>query len=71
MALLTESLLMQEFVLKKKDDLTPTPTQFEIIGITENADYLKPLYLDGFEKYDRGYVNGKRMYSRLLIKKVS
>lgn len=47
------------------------PTQFEIIGITENADYLKPLYLDGFEKYDRGYVNGKRMYSRLLIKKVS
>ena len=46
-------------------------TQFEIIGITENADYLKPLYLDGFEKYDRGYVNGKRMYSRLLIKKVS
>ena len=47
------------------------PTQFEIIGITENADYLKPLYLDGFEKYDRGYVNGKRMYSRLLIKKLS
>ena len=71
MVLLTESLLMQEFALKKKDDLTPTPTQFEIIGITENADYLKPLYLDGFEKYDRGYVNGKRMYSRLLIKKVS
>ena len=48
-----------------------TTIQFEIIGITENADYLKPLYLDGFEKYDRGYVNGKRMYSRLLIKKVS
>ena len=47
------------------------PTQFEIIGITENADYLKPLYLDGFEKYDRGYINGKRMYSRLLIKKLS
>ena len=46
-------------------------TQFEIIGITENADYLKPLYLDGCEKYDRPYVNGKRMYSRLLIKKVS
>lgn len=46
-------------------------TQFEIIGITENADYLKSLYLDGCEKYDRPYVNGKRMYSRLLIKKVS
>ena len=45
------------------------PTQFEIVGITENADYLKPLYLDGCEKYDRPYVNGKRMYSRLLIRK--
>lgn len=47
------------------------PAQFEIVGITENADYLKPLCLDGCEKYDRPYVNGKRMYSRLLIKKVS
>ena len=45
------------------------PTQFEIVGITENAEYLKPLYLDGCEKYDRPYVNGKRMYSRLLIHK--
>lgn len=47
------------------------PTQFEIVGITENADYLNSLYIKGFEKYDRGYINGKRMYSRLLIKKVS
>lgn len=46
-------------------------TQFEIVGITENADYLRSIYIDGFEKYDRGYINGKRMYSRLLIKKVS
>ena len=45
-------------------------TQFEIIGITENADYLKPLYIDGNDKYDRGYIKGKRMYSRLLIKRV-
>ena len=45
------------------------PTQFEIVGITENAEYLKPLYLDGCEKYDRPYVNGKRMYSRLLIRR--
>ena len=44
-------------------------TQFEIVGITENAEYLKPLYLDGCEKYDRPYVNGKKMYSRLLIRK--
>lgn len=47
------------------------PTQFEIVGITENADYLRSIYIDGFEKYDRGYISGKRMYSRLLIKKVS
>lgn len=46
------------------------PTQFEIIGITENANYLKDLYLDGCEKYDRPYLNGKRMYSRLLIKRI-
>ena len=44
------------------------PEQFEVIGITENADYLKPLYVEGCEKYDRPYINGKRMYSRLLIK---
>ena len=45
--------------------------QFEILGITENAEYLKPLYIQGCEKYDRPYINGQRMYSRLLIKKVS
>ena len=44
--------------------------RYEIVGITENADYLKPLYISGNEKYDRGYINGKRMYSRLLIKKI-
>ena len=46
------------------------PAQFEIIGITENADYLIPLHIDGCEKYDRPYINSKRMYSRLLIKKL-
>lgn len=46
------------------------PNQFEILGITENADYLKPFYIDGCEKYDRPYINGERMYSRLLIKRV-
>ena len=47
------------------------PTQFEIVGITENADYLKSLYLPNQAKYDRPYINGKRIYSRLLIKKVA
>jgi hypothetical protein len=46
------------------------PVQFEIIGITENADYLRSLYVNGHDKYDRGYVDGKRMYSRLLIRKI-
>lgn len=45
------------------------PNQFEIVGITENAEYLKSLYIQGCEKYDRPYVNGKRMYSRLLIRR--
>lgn len=44
---------------------------FEVIGITENADYLKPLYIDGNEKYDRPYINGRRMYARILIKRIS
>lgn len=47
------------------------PEQFEILGITENAEYLKPLYVDGCNKYDRPYLNGDRMYSRLLIKRKS
>lgn len=45
------------------------PEQFEIIGITEKADYLRTIYIDGAEKYDRGYINGKRMYSRILIRR--
>lgn len=46
------------------------PNQFRILGITENADYLKEIYIKGFAKYDRPYINGKRMYSRLLIQKI-
>ena len=38
------------------------PEQFEILGVTENANYLKPYYIGGNEKYDRPYINGKRMY---------
>lgn len=45
------------------------PNQFEIIGITENADYLKNLYIDGYSKYHRGYINGKPTYARILIKR--
>lgn len=45
--------------------------QFEIVGITENSNVVKHLYLPNCEKYDRGYVDGKRLYGRILIKRVS
>lgn len=57
--------------LKRGFCIDGKPVQFEILGITENSDYLKPFYIDGCEKYDRPYINGERMYSRLLIKRVS
>jgi hypothetical protein len=44
------------------------PDQFEIIEITNKNTVPKYLLIEGQEKYDRGYVNGKRMYSRILIK---
>lgn len=44
------------------------PEQFEIIGITENADYLKPLYIENYGKYHRPYIDGKCLYARILIR---
>lgn len=43
------------------------PVQFEIIGITENNTELKPYWIEGFAKYDRPYLKGKRKFPRLLI----
>lgn len=45
------------------------PEQFEIIGLTDKdtssfSDILKP----GGKKYDRGYLNGRRLYARILIR---
>lgn len=45
------------------------PEQYEIIGITEKSEYLKHLYIQGCTKYDRPYVNGKRLYPRMIIRK--
>lgn len=45
------------------------PEQFDIIGITEKSENLKHLYIQGYTKYDRPYINGNRMYSRILIRK--
>ena len=56
------------FIEKVKNFIIFLLSQFEIIGITENADYLKSLYINGCQKYDRAYINCKRIYSRILIK---
>ena len=45
-----------------------SPDQFEIIGITENADYLKPFYVEGCKTYHRGIINGQVKYARILIR---
>ena len=48
-----------------------SPEQFEILGSDYDVkegllpDIINPNWAD---KLDRGYVNGQRMYSRLLIK---
>lgn len=45
------------------------PEQFEIVGITENNERLRPYWIDGYGIYDRPYINGVRKYPRLLIRK--
>lgn len=50
------------------------PEQFEIVGITENPytsvnPSLGELIKPGHLKYDRPYLNGKRLYPRILIRK--
>ena len=49
--------------------LIHSPNQFEIIGMTQNADYLEEVYKPNQLKYDRAYLNGKRLYPRILIKR--
>lgn len=44
------------------------PDQFEIIAITNNKTVPEELLLPGNEKYDRPYLRGVRMYSRILIR---
>ena len=43
------------------------PEQFEIIG--NSAKLAKPVVVDGHKKSGRFYVNGKRMYDRVVIKR--
>lgn len=44
-----------------------SPEQFEILGITEKDKNID-LQIKGFKKYDRPYLKGVRMYSRLFIR---
>jgi hypothetical protein len=44
------------------------PDQFKIISITNNKTVPQELLVSGSDKYDRPYINGVRMYSRILIK---
>ena len=44
------------------------PDQFEILCITSNTGVPESLKISGQDKYDRPYLGGKRMYSRLLVK---
>lgn len=50
------------------------PEQFEIVGITENPSTsvnpnIHNLIIPNRQKYDRPYINGRRSYPRILIRK--
>lgn len=61
--------------IKISEEEQVTTNDFEIIGITENnktcsnKDVLD-LMLPNCEKYDRPYINNKRMYARILIQRI-
>ena len=66
-------------LIKKKDDLTPIPAQFEILGLAADKRDENPLWIKGKETYlDEKHkkfvgmvLNGKATYARIIIKKVS
>ena len=55
-------------LIKKKDDLTPTPTQFEIIGLMSGAK--DSSLINGNDGRAKFYINGKGVYARILIRKI-
>ena len=66
-------------LIKKKDDLTPIPAQFEILGLAADKRDENPLWIKGKETYlDEKHkkfvgmvLNGKATYARIIIKKLS
>jgi hypothetical protein len=47
------------------------PEQFELVGMSYTGFVPEDLLVPGHEKYDRPYLRGKRMYTRLLIRPCS
>ena len=45
------------------------PDQFELLGLSGNGMLPDGLKIEPFEKHDRPYLDGKRMYVRLFIRK--
>lgn len=45
------------------------PSQFELLGMTDNSGLLERLHIPGQAKYDRPYLNGDRKFPRLIIQK--
>ena len=45
------------------------PQQFEILGITDTSEYSREYRIDGFYDYGRAYVDGKKKYPHLLIRR--
>ena len=42
--------------------------QFEVVGITDNNEIMRPYWKNGCIKYDRSYLNGQRKFPRILIR---
>ena len=45
------------------------PDQFEIVGIS--GELANPIYIDGKRKSGRFYTNGKRLYDRIVIRRIN
>ncbi len=45
------------------------PEQFEIVGIS--GELANPIYIDGKKKSGRFYTNGKRLYDRIVIRRIN
>lgn len=42
--------------------------QFEVVGMTDNEEIMRPYWKEGCVKYDRPYLKGNRKFPRILIR---